>query len=89
MITLARLRGTQKESTEMVAMIAGNAKNEYITVVKILSNRPLRNEANIEVGTPTRNAIPIAPKLTKIETREPKMIRERMSRPRSSVPNKW
>ena len=88
MITLTRFLGTQNESTEIVAIIAGNAKNEYMTVVRILSKRPLRSEANIAVGTPTKNAMHIAPKLTKIETLDPKIIRDRISLPRSSVPSK-
>src|SRR5665213_2970598 len=54
-------RGVQKESTAIVAIIAGKANKTYMTVVRIASKRPRRYAANIPNGAPMPKPIKIAP----------------------------
>jgi hypothetical protein len=82
-------RGVQNDSTAMVAMMAGKARNTYMMVEITASNVPRRYAANIPSGAPIPKPISMAPRLTSMETREPKTMREKMSRPRSSVPSRW
>ena len=91
-ITNAKIRrsnpGPRNATSAMANRIPGNAINELITMtVTKVSSLPPTYPANPPTRTPKipESKTTVAP--TRILTRVPKRMRERISRPRSSLPN--
>ena len=90
MATAALLMLAPSRAATVRASTSGGKENRAsITRMVTVSNQPRRKPAMIPRGRATTMAMATISKVARRETRPPQMIRERMSRPRSSVPSQW